>query len=204
VRSGIIDDSFGAVLDEEFEKLQSLSLSQLMTLLIQRASHLIDLTPFFGGFVGEPLVNHRHYFVELLASEGQHCAAIDERYSLIVCSSRDLLHQSGGGTPGITVGGFTDLFVLALGFKVRCNVLTLASISVRFMTAATCQYYYLTMSIDLRTILNLPDAGLHIVQRQVADLSLETVKVHVSGLAQGLAREASEAATEEELGSRRC
>jgi hypothetical protein len=60
---------------------------------------------------------------------------------------------------------------------------TLASISVRFMTAVDHQMLKEQREQRRRlTILNLPDASLDIVKRQVADLVLQTVEVHVSGV----------------------
>jgi hypothetical protein len=49
----VVNDSFGSVLDQEFEELKG----------------LVDLAPFFGGLFGEALVDHGHDFAEELAGE---------------------------------------------------------------------------------------------------------------------------------------
>lgn len=50
----IVDYTLGAVLDEEFEELEG----------------FVDLAPFFGRFLGEAFVDHRHDFVEALTVGG--------------------------------------------------------------------------------------------------------------------------------------
>lgn len=52
VGSGVIDDTFGAVLDQILEQLKG----------------FVDLSPFLGGFLCEPPVDHGHDLVEGLAA----------------------------------------------------------------------------------------------------------------------------------------
>jgi hypothetical protein len=56
---------------------------------------------------------------------------------------------------------------------------TLASISVKFITASTCQQCgQLAQSVSGCTILGLAKAGLEVVEREIAHLVFQAVEIH--------------------------
>ena len=77
--AGVVDDSLGAVLDEEFHELE----------------RFVDLSPFFCGLFGEAFVDHWHDFVEELAVSYVSKSAVCEGSGgiLVECAIGDLLHE---------------------------------------------------------------------------------------------------------------
>ena len=75
-------------------------------------AYLVDLSPFFGRLFGEALVDHGHDFVECLTvawsdSTGVHIGAWF--VVLVEGSVGNVLHHAGRRSPGLVVGGFSDL-----------------------------------------------------------------------------------------------
>lgn len=105
---------------------------------------------------------------------------------LVVCAPCDLLHQCGGGTPWISVGGFSHLAQSAHRCLFRAVLqpylrLHLSEVHDRYSSSASTSGQVKANC----TILNFPHTGLDIVKRQVADLVPDAVEVHVSDLLVG-------------------
>jgi hypothetical protein len=74
VGSCIIDNSFGTVLDQEFQQLERLYIAKEGTISPETFFHnepvlpyLVNLSPFLRGLVGEPFVDQGHDLIEQLA-----------------------------------------------------------------------------------------------------------------------------------------
>lgn len=66
--SHIVDDSLGAVLDQELEQLKSLSYFRHVPKGVVVETHLVDLSPFLGGLFCKAFVDHGHNLVEDLTA----------------------------------------------------------------------------------------------------------------------------------------
>lgn len=92
----IVDDAFGAVLDEEFEELEGLE--RLVRKENSReCGYLVYLPPLFGRLFCEALVDHGHDLVEELTLTSAKIAHISNIYILIEGGAGNLLHQRRGG-----------------------------------------------------------------------------------------------------------
>ena len=173
VGSRIVDNTFTAVLDQEFEELES----------------FVDLAPFFGRLLGEALVDHRHDLVESLAVpvSGIYSLVYEQRSVLVEGTIGDLLHQGRRCAPAVTRCQHTSSSKVAmrvLRFIVGClphlrlhfcvvhHRCRLLSASHTPAGCATCQ----------PTILHLPHASLDIVESQVLDRVAEVIPIHCAGV----------------------
>lgn len=86
-----------------------------------------------------------------------------------MCATRNLLHQRRRCAPRLIVGGFSDL---GLHFGVIHDSYPIPIIS-------DTAWLLMGKAIAVeRTILNLANTGLEIVQGQVADLVFEAIEIH--------------------------